>query len=113
MNSLKIDNLQATIADKTILQGLSLEIPKGEVHAIMDQTEVVKAPWLRFFRHPDYEVIGGTATLNDENLLGLEPDEISRLGLFLAFQYPMEVLALALPISYGQQGMHVWKRGKK
>ena len=97
MNSLKIDNLQATIADKTILQGLSLEIPKGEVHAIMGPNGSGKSTLAKVLSgHPDYEVTGGTATLDDENLLGLEPDEISRLGLFLAFQYPMEVPGVSI-----------------
>ena len=97
MNSLKIDNLKATIADKTILQGLSLEIPKGEVHAIMGPNGSGKSTLAKVLSgHPNYEVTGGTATLDDENLLGLEPDEISRLGLFLAFQYPMEVPGVSI-----------------
>ena len=97
MNSLKINNLQATIADKTILQGLSLEIPKGEVHAIMGPNGSGKSTLAKVLSgHPDYEVTEGTATLDDENLLGLEPDEISRLGLFLAFQYPMEVPGVSI-----------------
>jgi Fe-S cluster assembly ATP-binding protein len=97
VNSLKINNLQATIADKTILQGLSLEIPKGEVHAIMGPNGSGKSTLAKVLSgHPDYEVTEGTATLDDENLLGLEPDEISRLGLFLAFQYPMEVPGVSI-----------------
>ena len=97
MNSLKIDNLKATIADKTILQGLSLEIPKGEVHAIMGPNGSGKSTLAKVLSgHSDYEVTGGTATLDDENLLSLEPDEISRLGLFLAFQYPMEVPGVSI-----------------
>jgi Fe-S cluster assembly ATP-binding protein len=97
VNSLKIDNLQASIGDKSILRGLTLEIPKGEVHAIMGPNGSGKSTLAKVLSgHPDYEVTGGTATLDDDSLLGLEPDEISRLGLFLAFQYPMEVPGVSI-----------------
>ena len=97
MNSLKIDNLQASIGDKSILHGLTLEIPKGEVHAIMGPNGSGKSTLAKVLSgHPDYEVTGGTATLDGDSLLGLEPDEISRLGLFLAFQYPMEVPGVSI-----------------
>lgn len=97
MKSLKIENLDASIGDKPILHGLSLEIPKGEVHAIMGPNGSGKSTLAKILSgHPEYEVTSGTATLDDENLLGLEPDEISRLGLFLAFQYPMEVPGVSI-----------------
>ena len=92
MNSLKIENLQASIEDKAILHGLSLELPKGEVHAIMGPNGSGKSTLAKVLSgHPDYEVNGGSVFLDEESILGSEPDEISRLGLFLAFQYPMEV----------------------
>ncbi|MEK9772019.1 MAG: Fe-S cluster assembly ATPase SufC [Opitutae bacterium] len=97
MNSLKIENLQASTGDKSILHGLSLEIPKGEVHAIMGPNGSGKSTLAKVLAgHPDYEVTGGKATLDGENLLGLEPDEVSMLGLFLAFQYPMEVPGVSI-----------------
>jgi Fe-S cluster assembly ATP-binding protein len=97
VNSLKIDNLQASIGDKSILHGLTLEIPKGEVHAIMGPNGSGKSTLAKVLSgHPDYEVTGGSATLDGDSLLGLEPDEISRLGLFLAFQYPMEVPGVSI-----------------
>ena len=97
MNSLKIENLQASIEAKNILHGLTLEIPKGEVHAIMGPNGSGKSTLAKVLSgHPDYEVTGGTASLDGENLLGLEPDEISKLGLFLAFQYPMEVPGVSI-----------------
>ena len=97
MNSLKIENLSASIEDKEILRNLSLTIPKGEVHAIMGPNGSGKSTLAKVLSgHPDYEVTGGSVSLDDEEILGLEPDEISRLGLFLAFQYPMEVPGVSI-----------------
>ena len=114
MNSLKIENLQASIEDKAILHDLSLEIPKGEVHAIMGPHGCGKSTLAKVLSGlPDYEVNGGTVTLDDENILGLEPDEISRLGLFLAFQYPMEVPGVTIANLSGQLAMHACLKVKK
>ena len=97
MNTLKIENLSASIEDKEILRNLSLTIPKGEVHAIMGPNGSGKSTLAKVLSgHPDYEVTGGSVNLDDEEILGLEPDEISRLGLFLAFQYPMEVPGVSI-----------------
>jgi len=97
VNSLKIENLSASIEDKEILRNLSLTIPKGEVHAIMGPNGSGKSTLAKVLSgHPDYEVTGGSVSLDDEEILGLEPDEISRLGLFLAFQYPMEVPGVSI-----------------
>ena len=90
--SLVIDNLKASIEDTPILKGLNLEIPKGEVHAIMGPNGSGKSTLSKVIAgHEDYEVNGGSITLNGEDILEMEIDERSRAGIFLAFQYPSEV----------------------
>ncbi|MDP0490595.1 MAG: Fe-S cluster assembly ATPase SufC [Verrucomicrobiota bacterium JB023] len=90
--SLVIENLHAKIEDTEILKGVSLEIPKGEVHAIMGPNGSGKSTLSKILAgHEDYEVTAGTATMDGEDLLEMEVDERSRAGLFLAFQYPSEV----------------------
>lgn len=90
--SLEIKDLRANIGDREILKGLNLEIPKGEVHAIMGKNGSGKSTLAKVMAgHPAYEVTGGDVLLDGESIMGLEPDERSRAGLFLAFQYPMEV----------------------
>jgi len=90
--SLKIENLQATIGETEILRGLNLEIPKGEVHAIMGKNGSGKSTLAKVMAgHPAYQVTGGDVLLDGESIMDMEPDERSRAGLFLAFQYPMEV----------------------
>jgi Fe-S cluster assembly ATP-binding protein len=90
--SLSIQHLHAKIADREILRGLSLEIPKGEVHAIMGKNGSGKSTLAKVMAgHPTYEVTSGDVLLDGKSLLELEPDARSRAGLFLAFQYPMEV----------------------
>ena len=90
--SLIIKNLHAAIDGNDILKGLSLEVPPGEVHAIMGPNGSGKSTLSKVIAgHEDYEVTGGSVTMNGEDLLELEIDERSRAGLFLAFQYPAEV----------------------
>jgi Fe-S cluster assembly ATP-binding protein len=90
--SLIIKNLHAAIDGTPILKGLSLEIPTGEVHAIMGPNGSGKSTLSKVVAgHDDYEVTEGSVTMDGENLLELEIDERSRAGLFLAFQYPAEV----------------------
>lgn len=91
--SLKIENLHAKIGDREILRGLNLEIPKGEVHAIMGKNGSGKSTLAKVMAgHPDYEVTGGSVLLDGQPLFEMEePDERARAGLFVAFQYPMEV----------------------
>ncbi len=91
--SLRIDNLQAGLDDGTeILNGVSLVVPHGEVHAIMGPNGSGKSTLAKVIAgHEGYRVTGGTVTLDGVDLLGMEVDERSRAGLFLAFQYPADV----------------------
>jgi Fe-S cluster assembly ATP-binding protein len=92
MNHLSVENLHVTIADKEIVRGLSLDLPKGEVHAIMGPNGSGKSTLAKVLAgHPDYQVTKGKITMDGENVLELAPDERARRGLFLAFQYPSEI----------------------
>ncbi len=92
MSSLSIRNLHVRIGDKEILRGLTLDIPKGEVHAIMGPNGSGKSTLSKVIAgHPDYTVTGGEVFLDGENILSLEPDVRARKGIFLAFQYPIEI----------------------
>ena len=91
---LKIENLQVKLEeeDKQILKGLTLEVPAGRVHAIMGPNGSGKSTLSYVMAGREgYEVTGGTATLDGEDLLALEPEERAAKGLFLAFQYPVEI----------------------
>jgi Fe-S cluster assembly ATP-binding protein len=89
---LEITNLQAGIGDKQILRGIDLVVPKGEIHAIMGPNGSGKSTLSYVLSgRPGYEVTGGSATFNGADLLGLEPEERAALGVFLAFQYPVEL----------------------
>lgn len=91
---LKIENLHVSLEeeDKQILKGLSLEVPTGEVHAIMGPNGSGKSTLSYVLSGREgYEVTEGSATLDGTDLLGLEPEERAAAGLFLAFQYPVEI----------------------
>ena len=89
---LKIENLHAEIDGKPILKGLTLEVNAGEVHAIMGPNGSGKSTLSYVLSGKEgYEVTGGSATLDGDDLLDLEPEERAALGLFLAFQYPVEI----------------------
>ncbi len=89
---LEIKNLYAGIEGKEILKGLSLTVPDGEVHAIMGPNGAGKSTLSYVLAgRPDYDVTKGSAKLNGKDLLGLQPEERAAAGLFLAFQYPVEV----------------------
>lgn len=91
---LKINNLHVKLEDedKQILKGLTLEVPAGEVHAIMGPNGSGKSTLSYVLSGRDgYEVTDGSATLDGESLLDMEPEERAAAGLFLAFQYPVEI----------------------
>ena len=89
---LQIDNLAATVADKPILKGLSLALNAGEIHAIMGPNGAGKSTLgYTLGGRPGYEVTGGSATFDGQDLFALEPHERAAAGLFLGFQYPVEI----------------------
>lgn len=93
---LEVKNLQARVEEKEILRGLDLKVNAGEVHAIMGPNGSGKSTLSYVLAgKDDYEVTGGSATLEGENLLSLDPDERAAKGLFLAFQYPIEIPGVA------------------
>jgi len=90
--SLIVKDLHAGIEGTEIVKGLSLEVPKGEVHAIMGPNGSGKSTLSKVIAgHEDYVVTGGSVTLDGANLLELAVDERARAGIFLAFQYPADV----------------------
>ncbi len=89
---LKISNLQAKIGDKEILRGLNLEVKAGEIHAIMGPNGAGKSTLASVLAGRDtYEVTGGTVEFDGEDLLEFAPEERAAKGVFLAFQYPVEI----------------------
>jgi Fe-S cluster assembly ATP-binding protein len=89
---LKIKNLKASINGKEILKGLNLEVKAGEVHAIMGPNGSGKSTLASVLAgREDYEITGGSVTFNGKDLLDLAPEARAGEGLFLAFQYPVEI----------------------
>lgn len=96
-NALEIKNLSVAVGDKPILKDFSLTVPRGEVHAIMGPNGTGKSSLAKALAgHPDYAITSGEAWVNGQNIVGLEPDAISRSGLFLAFQYPSEIPGVSI-----------------
>ena len=89
---LDIKNLQVTAEGKQILKGIDLHVNAGEVHAIMGPNGSGKSTLARALAgHPQYEVTAGDVTFEGKDLLDLDPDERAREGVFMAFQYPVEI----------------------
>ncbi len=92
MSELVIKNLHVSIEDKEILKGLDLTVRQGEIHAIMGPNGTGKSTLAyTLMGHPSYTVTEGEVWFKGQNVLEMEPDERSRLGLFLAFQYPVAI----------------------
>jgi Fe-S cluster assembly ATP-binding protein len=92
MSELVIKNLHVKIEDKEILKGVDLTVKQGEIHAIMGPNGTGKSTLAyTLMGHPNYEVTEGEVWFKDRNILELAPDERARLGLFLAFQYPVSI----------------------
>src|SRR3979411_2763018 len=96
MPLLEVKNLQVRVEEREILHGLSLTVNKGEVHAIMGPNGSGKSTLSHVIAgKPGYEVTGGEILFNGQSLLAMSPDERSAKGVFLAFQYPVEIPGVA------------------
>lgn len=89
---LEINSLQATVEGKPLLKGVNLKISPGEVHAIMGPNGAGKSTLAKVLAgHPGYEITGGEVWFKGQNLLEMEPDQRAHAGLFMSFQYPVEI----------------------
>ncbi|MFN2453600.1 MAG: Fe-S cluster assembly ATPase SufC [Pyrinomonadaceae bacterium] len=109
---LEIRDLYATVDGNEILKGINLTINKGEIHAIMGPNGSGKSTLAKILAgHPAYEVTGGEVLFEGKNLLELSPDERAREGIFLAFQYPVEVPGVSnaqfMRLAYNEKRRHL------
>lgn len=97
MKGLQIKNLVVKIGERTLIDGLNLDIPAGEIHAVMGPNGTGKSSLSKAIAgHPDYKIVSGEVLLDGENIVGLAPDEIARKGFFLSFQYPVDIPGVSI-----------------
>jgi Fe-S cluster assembly ATP-binding protein len=109
---LSVKNLTAEVDGTPILKGLNLEIKAGEIHAIMGPNGSGKSTFSKVLAgHPAYTVTGGEVIFKGQNLFELEPEERARAGVFLAFQYPLEIPGVSnldfLRVAYNSRQKHL------
>src|SRR5258708_16274623 len=98
MRWISVQNLHASINGQEIIRGLDIAFSQGEVHAVMGPNGSGKSTLAKVMAgHPDYEVTEGDIFLDGESILEMEPDERARRGLFMAFQYPVEIPGVSNP----------------
>ena len=89
---LSIEDLHASVEDQEILHGVNLVVKEGEIHAIMGRNGSGKSTLSKGIAgHPSYKVLSGSIQFKGKNILELEPEERARIGIFLGFQYPVEI----------------------
>ncbi|WP_118857999.1 Fe-S cluster assembly ATPase SufC [Sphingomonas mesophila] len=109
---LNIENLHATVADKPILRGIDLVVPAGEVHAIMGPNGSGKSTLAYVLGgRPGYEVSEGSAAFDGADMLSLEPHERATAGLFLGFQYPVEIPGVSY-LQFLRESLNAQKRAR-
>ena len=115
MTRLEIKNLRASINETEILQGLNLKVEKGEIHAIMGTNGSGKSTLSKVLTgHPAYDVSSGDIIFENQKINDLPPEERSQLGIFLAFQYPVEIPGVSneefLRIAYNLKQKNLGKK---
>jgi Fe-S cluster assembly ATP-binding protein len=109
---LKIENLHAEIDGKQILNGLTLEVAAGEIHAIMGPNGAGKSTLAYVLGgRPGYEVTEGSVTFNGEDLFELEPHERAAAGMFLGFQYPVEIPGVS-NVQFLREALNSQRKGR-
>ena len=109
---LEITNLHATVADKPILNGVSLHVPAGEVHAIMGPNGSGKSTLAYVLAgRPGYEVTDGGASFDGRDLLAMEPHERAAAGVFLGFQYPVEIPGVSM-LQFLRESLNAQRRAR-